>query len=827
MTKKPNFAKFMLGIAVLALLFVGTWAATTTPTTSATKSGLKTPPSPNQPSVVSRHAPLAPAAGDDSIFDVFELEGDVPDTAPNGVPDDWGSVNCGGGNAVVSTGVLFDGLGNSIYTGGGSKDHEAISAWKHKNGSVPDKDEILNAYAAKYLGLVEGDDLLIFGADRYANNGTAFIGIWFFQQPVFAAADGRFRQGPAATDALAEHENGDVLVLVEFTGGGTVPTAKVFEWVGTGGSESGGTLNDVTGTQTNPNAVRSISNAVAQTVSGSCTDWVHTPKSGPANTIQVNDFFEGGINLDAFPSLTGTCFSSFLVETRSSAVVTATLKDFTLGQFNTCVEIGLTKEADDTVICEGTPTEFTYTVNNPTANTVSITLVDDNATPADPTDDFDVIANCAAYNLNGNGVLTPADIGAGDTTYTCTRTLPIGVNQKNTATVTASFGGNTDTASAFEEVTVSEPPIANAGDDQSVCLNSGFGTTDFNLDGTVTNGTASWSFTSNTAGCSFVNPPGSGTEDPTVRCTGFGSATVKLTATSDAPAGTECPADDDEVVLTIKPNATAAAGDDEAVCVDDTFTSTSFELSGSVTDATPSWAIVGTNSASCTIDAGEENTATPSVTCTAIGTATVQLTAVSDNGCSNAVDELVLTVNANPEADAGADQIVCAAGVTTPFTLAGTADHGTAEWSCISGDCDKVAIADPSSLTSGVTFTGTGSATLQLTTTAGSGCGPAMSEVVLTVDPNPVVTICGDEACSSDELLLLTANITPGSGTITYKWTGPAGGISGPDDGPSVSVVLPGDYTVEVTRKATPDSPACPDSETIHVGLCPGGVCSP
>ena len=163
-------------------------------------------------------------------------------------PDDWSTVNCGGGNALAKTGVLHDGLAKSIYTGGGSKDPELLSSWKHKDGSVPDKDEIINAYAAKYFGSPGGDTILIFGADRYDNSGTAFIGFWFFKSPVFAAADGRFREGRLATDTLSTHAIGDVLVLVEFTQGGAVATAKVFEWVGSGGSESGGTLNDITGT---------------------------------------------------------------------------------------------------------------------------------------------------------------------------------------------------------------------------------------------------------------------------------------------------------------------------------------------------------------------------------------------------------------------------------------------------------------------------------------------------------------------------------------------------------------------------------------------------
>lgn len=38
----------------------------------------------------------------------------------------------------------------SIFTGGGSKDPLDISQWKYKDGAVPDKDDITNAYAAAY-----------------------------------------------------------------------------------------------------------------------------------------------------------------------------------------------------------------------------------------------------------------------------------------------------------------------------------------------------------------------------------------------------------------------------------------------------------------------------------------------------------------------------------------------------------------------------------------------------------------------------------------------------------------------------------------------------
>ena len=457
MTRKPNFWKCILGVVVLALLFVGTWATTRAPLTSAKKvtvSTTKTAVS-NPNLALPNAAPLAPA-GTDSIFNVFELEGDIEDN-PAGAPDDWVTVNCDGGNTVIKTGVLHDGLGTSIFTGGGSKDPELLGSWKWKDGSVPDKDEIINAYAAKYNGTPGGDDILIFGADRFDNSGTAFMGFWFFQDSVFPAADGKFRQGPLATDPLSVHQIGDVLVLIEFTNGGSFATAKVFEWVGTGGSESGGTLNDITGTAP-LGSVFSISNASPVTIptTGSCpASWQYTPKGGVAGgPISTNSFFEGGINLDAFPALTGACFSSFLAETRSSASVTATLKDFVLGNFNTCPTVSITKTANDNDICAGDVTTYTYTVTNPTTFTLTGTVVDDNETPADTSDDLDVTNNCAAI---GGGSAQSVSLPPGDTVFTCTRTLAVG-SHTNTVTVTASFGGFSTSATDSETVVVHVNP---------------------------------------------------------------------------------------------------------------------------------------------------------------------------------------------------------------------------------------------------------------------------------------------------------------------------------------------------------------------------------
>ena len=53
---------------------------------------------------------------------------------------------------------------------------------------MPPKDEITNAYAAKYV--VAGHEILYFGADATAQNGSADFGFWFFRNEISTNADG-------------------------------------------------------------------------------------------------------------------------------------------------------------------------------------------------------------------------------------------------------------------------------------------------------------------------------------------------------------------------------------------------------------------------------------------------------------------------------------------------------------------------------------------------------------------------------------------------------------------------------------------------------------
>src|SRR5215831_14971035 len=156
---------------------------------------------------------------------VFELDGNTQDN-PAFTGLDWESTFPPG--TPLTANPIQDPAPQTIFTTGGSKDPNDVSQWKWKNGSIPDKDNILQAVAAA-LALPNGDTTVYFAASRFDNSGDADLGIWFFQQNVAPQPNGTF--GPAPGQ-VANHVDGDLLLLVNFENGGLVPTIQAYKWQG-------------------------------------------------------------------------------------------------------------------------------------------------------------------------------------------------------------------------------------------------------------------------------------------------------------------------------------------------------------------------------------------------------------------------------------------------------------------------------------------------------------------------------------------------------------------------------------------------------------------
>jgi len=298
--------------------------------------------------------PNAFAVHDDGIFQLDRNAVTSDPGSPATVGEDWdlvcpnvhpdGAAQCLGGTTADTSRFVddFPPANSTIFTGGGSKDDLDIQTgpWLWKNGAVPDKDNLQHGFAARYV------DHLYFGADRISASGDAALGVWFFQSKVVPDTSGSGTQ-----PFIGQHVDGDILVLTDFTGGGGTVTARVFRWNGPGGSIPGqgainGTLDLIQGTLSPPSPADCVGPPQVPNGDFACatvntenenSPWAFQAKEqgSPSGVFPPGHFFEGGIDLAGL-GLAEECFSSFLIETRSSQSVDSVLKDFVAGSFELC-----------------------------------------------------------------------------------------------------------------------------------------------------------------------------------------------------------------------------------------------------------------------------------------------------------------------------------------------------------------------------------------------------------------------------------------------------------------------------------------------------------
>lgn len=317
-------------------------------------------------------------------------------------------------------------------------------------------------------------------------------------------------------------------------------------------------------------------------------------------------------------------------------------------------------------------------------------------------------------------------------------------------------------------VTVAGLPAVNAGPDQTVCVGmsvtlSGSGAATYNWDNGVTNSVA---FT-----------PGVGTITYTVTGTDGGGCI-----------------NTDQVTVTVNPLPVVNAGSDQTICIGASVTlsgsgANSYTWNNGVSNGvsfapsiTNTYTVTGTDLNGCTntdqvtvtvnplpiVSAGPDVTTCfgGSVTLSGSGassyswnngvvngtpfipasTNTYTVTGTDVNGCIN-TDQVLVTVAGLPAVNAGPDQTVCAG---TAVTLNGS---GAATYSWNNG------------VTNGVAFTpSVGSVTYTVTGTDAGGCINT-DQVVVTVNPLPVVNAGVDQT-----ICIGTSVILSGSGATTYTW---------------------------------------------------------
>ena len=209
---------------------------------------------------------------------------------------------------------------------GGSQDNDASPSanWHWVLGNSNDKGDIGNA-GAVLLGTI-----LYFFGDRSSFNGDAQIGFWFFKDNVQPTGAGD-RSSPFS----GEHTNGDLLIISNFTNGGGTGAPTIYEWKNKTSNSAGGLVQIPLNTApasltTNASSVASPNN----TLMFNNQRWLFNAKGADTSDhdYKTNLFFEGFVDLANIPD--AACFQRFLLETRNSQSIGASLQDFTAGNFN-------------------------------------------------------------------------------------------------------------------------------------------------------------------------------------------------------------------------------------------------------------------------------------------------------------------------------------------------------------------------------------------------------------------------------------------------------------------------------------------------------------
>ncbi len=290
----------------------------------------------------------------------FELDGNLKHDSLTTPPYDWASLFDSSGNRIITppSGALLasDFVADFVNpdptyfssNGGGVKDVNPISNWGCTTIHNPTaKDNLLNSYAALVQvpsGPTAGHLVLYVGSERESNNGTSFAGFWLFKNPVTC--------NPQTGTFSGSHTDGDILIVSNYTNGGGNQEVQLFQ-------QQGSVLVPVAHGGICGSSAGDSMCAIANDAALAAADIPWPP--GNASGHQTNTFVEAGVDLTAALGGNVPCFAFFQAETRSSAQLTATLKDFSGSSFNSCVPPTITTKQNAATaalnVAVGTPVQ--------------------------------------------------------------------------------------------------------------------------------------------------------------------------------------------------------------------------------------------------------------------------------------------------------------------------------------------------------------------------------------------------------------------------------------------------------------------------------------
>ncbi len=397
-----------------------------------------------------------------------------------------------------------------------------------------------------------------------------------------------------------------------------------------------------------------------------------------------------------------------------------------------------------------------------------------------------------ANTLNATYHPSPAEVALGTATLTLTTTQ----------------NGLCNAVSDQMTITIIASPVANAGNDLSVCSNN----PQVQLGGAVNGaGGGQWSGGAGTYTPSIASLNAIYTPTPAEVAGG----TLMLTLTTIGNGN--CVAVGDQVLITFTASPTANAGNDGVYCANNA----AIQLNGSVTIANGgTWSGGG---GTFSPDANTLNAVyTPSQGEIAGGSATLTLTTTGNNGCTPVSDNVTFTFTPAPTANAGADLSTCANNAAVQLNGSITVATG-AMWSGGNGTYS------PNNSTLNAVYTPTaaeitaGTVTLTLTTAGNGQCNAVSDQVTVTILPAPVVDAGNPlQSCANNPSVQLTGSVQYAGGGV---WSG-AGTFSNPNSlsaiyTPSAAEVIAGTATVTLTSTGNGLCNAVSDQVTITITAAP------
>src|SRR6266516_6077449 len=332
-------------------------------------------------------------------------------------------------------------------------------------------------------------------------------------------------------------------------------------------------------------------------------------------------------------------------------------------------------------------------------------------------------------------------------------------------TVTSQSNPSCGTASDTVDVTVYPEPAAAAGPDQKKCEDDG---KSFAMAATASNGSILWTVDSVSPSDLVVSFSDATAEDPTVTLSKVGTATLKMTVTSQS--NPSCGTASSLVAVTVYPEPAAAAGPDQKKCEDD---GKSFLMAATASNGTILWTVDSKSPSDLVVSFSDATAEDPTVTLSKVGTATLKMTVTSQSNpsCGTASSLVAVTVYPEPAAAAGPDQKKCEDDGKS-FLMAATASNGTILWTVDSKSPSDlvVSFSDATAEDPTVTLSKVGTATLKMTVTSQSNpsCGTASSLVAVTVYPEPAAAAGPDQKKCEDDGKSFAMAATASNGTILW-----------------------------------------------------------